>query len=215
MRASMSRSVLVFPRSPFLLFLRFKRGGSRERCCALKAWQLLRLAALSGQVPKPAGARRSRREDLKAKARPGDNGCLPYAAALFRPPPVSIRLFVSRSVKAKHRACLIQGGAPQTDAMRRSPHHLISGRIESVPKSLMHIARAERGLQGGMGSILVTGVFSHGPSRSHVPPWNWNPVSVPFVSFRRSSFRLQNGAFWDQAVLEIAPERDQCVRRRR
>src|SRR6516162_740470 len=86
MSASMSRSVLVFPRSPFLLFLRFKRGGSRERCCALKAWQLLRLAALSGQVPKPAGARRSRREDLKAKARPGDNGCLPYAAALFRPP---------------------------------------------------------------------------------------------------------------------------------
>src|SRR6516225_12015941 len=53
MRASMSRSVLVFPRSPFLLFLRFKRGGSRERNAALKAWQLLRLAALSGQVPKP------------------------------------------------------------------------------------------------------------------------------------------------------------------
>ena len=33
----------------------FQEGGSRERCCALKAWQLLRLAALSGQVPKPAG----------------------------------------------------------------------------------------------------------------------------------------------------------------
>src|SRR6516162_1748870 len=64
----------------------FQKGGSRERNAALKAWQLLRLAALSGQVPKPAGARRSRREDLKAKARPGDNGCLPYAAALFRPP---------------------------------------------------------------------------------------------------------------------------------
>jgi len=104
MSASMSRSVLVFPRSPFLLFLRFKRGGSRERCCALKAWQLLRLAALSGQVPKPAGARRSRREDLKAKARPGDNGCLPIRQQSFvSTSPVSIWLFVSRSVKAKHR----------------------------------------------------------------------------------------------------------------
>jgi hypothetical protein len=111
---------------------------------------------------------------------------------------------VSRSVKAPDPR-----RSPQTDTMRRSPHHLISGRMESVPKSLMHIARAEKGLQGGMGSILVTGVFSHGPSRSHVPPWNWNPVSVPFVSFRRSSFRLQNGAFRHQAILEIAPERDQ------
>src|SRR6516162_1165049 len=75
------------------------------------------------------------------------------------------------------------------------PHHLISGRIESVPKSLMHIARAERGLQGGMGSILVTGVFSHGPSRSHVPPWNWNqlefrssPFDDPHFVFRMAPF---------------------------
>src|SRR6516225_12156838 len=33
MRASMSRSVLVFPRSPFLLFLRFKRGLARAQLC--------------------------------------------------------------------------------------------------------------------------------------------------------------------------------------
>src|SRR5215831_18663701 len=56
--------------------LSFTPRGSREHKSALKAWQLLRLAALSGQVPKPAGARRSRREDLKAKARPGDNAIM-------------------------------------------------------------------------------------------------------------------------------------------
>ena len=93
--------------------------------------------------------------------------------------------------------------------MRRSPHHLISGRIESVPKSLMHIARAERGAPRGDGIHLGNGRFQPRSLTITRPTLELESVRVPFVSFRRSSFRLQNGAFWDQAVLEIAPERDQ------
>src|SRR5678815_5162567 len=53
--------------------------------------------------------------------------------------------------------------------VRRSPHQLISGRVQPVPRSLMRIARA-RGSKGD-GTILYRGVFQ--PCRDPVthPPW--------------------------------------------
>ena len=71
------------------------------------------------------------------------------------------------------------------------------------------ILRGQKGGSKGDGIHLGNGRFQPRSLTITRPTLELESVRVPFVSFRRSSFRLQNGAFGDQAVLEIAPERDQ------
>ena len=50
--------------------------------------------------------------------------------------------------------------------VRRSPHQLISGRVQPVPRSLMRVARARA--PRGMGPFSTAASFSHVEIRSHI-----------------------------------------------
>jgi hypothetical protein len=89
--------------------------------------------------------------------------------------------------------------------MRRSPHQLISGRGEPVPRSLMQHARAQGSKEDG--TLLQHGFFQPVMRTVTHPPWN--RYYVVFVLFQRFGLHLQNGALRRQTCLEIAPERDQ------
>ena len=89
--------------------------------------------------------------------------------------------------------------------MRRSPHQLISGRGEPVPRSLMQHARAQGSKEDG--TLLQHGFFQPVIRTVTHPPWN--RYYVVFVLFQRFGLHLQNGALRRQTCLEIAPERDQ------
>ena len=88
--------------------------------------------------------------------------------------------------------------------MRRSPHQLISGRGEPVPRSLMQHARAQGSKEDG--TLLQHGFFQPVMRTVTHPPWN---RYVVFVLFQRFELHLQNGALRRQTCLEITPERDQ------